>query len=126
MLISMNMNNIVFYDSDCGLCQRSIRFLISLDKNKRLLFAPLNGQTYLSILGKRSDLNTVVFLSGGRLSIKSDAIISVMEVLGGWKRLVIIIKIIPRFLRDFVYDLIAGRRRKVSCVILVKDSRFLL
>ena len=40
------MERIVFYDGDCGLCQRAISMLYTLDSNKILRFAPLNGDTY--------------------------------------------------------------------------------
>ena len=119
------MNKIVFYDGECGLCQRSIAFLSRLDSKKELLFAPLNGETYKAHFKESSDPSTVVFYSNDKLFLKSDAVMEVAKTLGGWKSVFIILKIVPRFLRDKLYDFIAGYRRKVSCIILERDHRFL-
>ena len=118
-------DHIIFYDGECGLCQRSISLIAKWDKNQILFFAPLNGVTYKKYFKDASDMTTVMFFSGGILFAKSDAIIEVGSVLGGLKKSWILLKIIPRFIRDSLYDWVAGQRKKVSCVILVKDQRFL-
>ena len=51
---------------------------------------------------------------------KSSAIIKIAENLGGKYRLSTLIRIIPRFIRDFVYDAISNRRKKLmnaSCLL---------
>ena len=117
--------DIVFYDGDCGLCQRSVAFIVMLDLKKELFFAPLNGETYHQLIQERSDMTTVVFYTAGKFYFKSDAIIEVGRRLGGWKKLAVFLKIIPRFIRDSIYDFIARHRKKVSCIILPRDQRFL-
>ena len=119
------MKGIVFYDGDCGLCQRSVYFLVKLDTRKELSFAPLNGVTYKKYFQEESPLTTVVYYSKNKLYTKSEAVIEVCRTLGGIKKVALILKIIPRFLRDRVYDFIASQRKKVSCIILPKDARFL-
>lgn len=116
---------IVFYDGECGLCQRSIAIIFLWDKHKTLFFAPLNGETYQGHFHEASDMTTVVFFDGGKLFTKSDAIIEIGRALGGWKKSLFFLKIIPRFIRDLVYGLIASHRKKVSCIILIQDERFL-
>lgn len=119
------MDKIVFYDGECGLCQRSVSFLAKIDSRHELVFAPLNGETYRKYFKGSSDLATVVFYKEGKIFVKSNAVIEVCSSLGGIKKLAVIFKIIPLSLRDKLYDLIAEYRRKVSCIILVKDERFL-
>lgn len=123
--MDLNLKEIIFYDGDCGLCQRSVSFIHSLDSEKKLAFAPLNGETYQALSLPKSDMTTVMFYSQGKLFFKSEAIIQVGWFLGGWKRVFILAKIIPRSLRDLVYDFIAKHRKKVSCIILPRDQRFL-
>lgn len=119
------MKSIVFYDGDCGLCQRSITLLATLDTKAVLGFAPLNGPTYKSYLkGVEADMQTVLFYNNGVVFERSDAVIEAIAWLGGWKKSVILLKIIPRFIRDAFYKFISNHRRKVSCVILPKDQRF--
>lgn len=55
------MDKVVFYDGDCGLCQRSVAAIVKVDSKKELFFAPLNGVTYQSLIGGQSDMSTVVF-----------------------------------------------------------------
>ena len=119
------MESIVFYDGGCGLCQRAISMLYNLDANKILHFAPLNGDTYKIYFKEESNMSTIIFYNNGKQFIRSDAVIEVMLVLGGWKKIVMLLKIFPLFLRDKIYLYIAKHRKKVSCTILHKDQRFL-
>jgi predicted DCC family thiol-disulfide oxidoreductase YuxK len=118
---------IVFFDGGCGLCQRSISFLAEADKEKQLRFAPINGETYLSIY-KKPDHNTTTlrFYLKGATYEKSDAFIKIGSHLGGgYKLLSIILLIAPKFLRDKIYDFVANERTKIKCVIIDRDDRFL-
>lgn len=119
------MDKIVFYDGDCGLCQRSIAFLSKIDTKKELIFAPLNGETYQMFFKGSSNLSTVVFYNHEKISVKSEAILEVCKSLGGIKKMATLLRIFPLKFRDMVYDLIANRRKNVSCIILPKDKRFL-
>lgn len=117
---------IVFYDGSCGLCQRSVSFLLHLDNKKEFLFAPLNGITYKKTFGDtHSDLSTVILYNEDKIFIKSAALLEVCRILGGQYYFFYIFKIIPVFVRDFLYDLIANRRKNIRCVVLQKDDRFL-
>lgn len=55
---------IVFYDSECILCNRTVRLIINLDKERKLAFAPIDGATFNSIdfNTKIENKNTLVFL----------------------------------------------------------------
>ena len=119
------MDKIVFYDGECGLCQRAISFLAKIDSKKELVFAPLNGETYRLFFKGSSNLSTVVFYHRENVFVKSEAVIEVCRALGGVKKLALIFRIFPLTFRDRVYDFIANQRKKVSCVILVRDERFL-
>lgn len=116
---------IIFYDGDCGLCQRSIAFLAAIDRTKQLRFAPLNGSTYLLYLKTPASMETVLYFDGEKLYAKSAAIINCLLDVGGWWKLIWPLKLIPLFIRNKVYDVIAGHRKKVSCPILIRDERFL-
>lgn len=123
--------NIVFYDGECGLCQRSIRLLIKLDSHHKLFFAPLNGETYQKFFGSTpSPMNTVVFRShSGMRFEKSEAFLELGNVLFPdqfcFKFIKTLVKLLPVRLRDALYDQIAKRRNRLKCVLLQKDNRFL-
>ena len=110
---------IVFYDGHCGLCHGFVRFLLKLDPEGEFVdFAPLQGETFKSLVKRRSleqipDSIAVLTGSGGLL-FRSDAVFSILRRIGGgWGRVAGILGFIPVPLRDLVYRAIAGIRRKV-------------
>lgn len=75
--------------------------------------APLQGTTYaaVQIPGKPVGLQTAVWHEGGRLFVRSDAGLRLMRSLGGLRgTLAGVLMVIPRGLRNWVYDRIAARR----------------
>ena len=126
----MSNETIVFYDGQCGLCNRLVNLLLVLDHKKRLKFAPLQGQTAKTKLPKEllADLKTMAFLKNGRLYTKSDAALEVVKTIGGIFSLFYIFKFIPRFIRDAVYDFISKNRirwfgQSDSCRMPTKKER---
>ncbi len=96
---------IVFYDGACGLCHGFVRFVLRHGPPD-ILFAPLPPQ--------RRDTMAVQLGNGQELK-RSDAVLTVLEQFGPvWRRLVQVLRWIPRPLRDAVYNLIARVRNRVS------------
>ena len=116
---------IVFYDGDCGLCQRSIRFLLAADKKKALKFAPLNGETYRHYYQTPSTLTTVLLYKDGITFQKSSAVFELGSLLGGIYKFSYLLKSVPEKFRDWVYDRIAARRKAFVCILMTPDPRFL-
>jgi predicted DCC family thiol-disulfide oxidoreductase YuxK len=110
----------------CNLCNCAVKCIIRIDKKERIRFAPIQSVPGQSLLKKSSIdsnvIDSVVYLSGGRVFLKSSAVLHLLKDIGGaWKILFGFI-IIPRFIRDFFYDLIAKSRYRVfgkreSCML---------
>jgi predicted DCC family thiol-disulfide oxidoreductase YuxK len=129
----------LFYDGHCGLCHRSVQFLLRRDpQGETFRFAPLQGPSFQAMVpaASRSTLpdSMLLLTVDGRLLLKSDAWLHIMHRLGGaWKLLGALCRIIPRPLRDSVYDAVAavrfrifGRRDDLCPVIpLALRGRFL-
>lgn len=122
--------NIVYFDGVCGLCNRFVDFLIRKDKKQKLLFAPLQGETAAKNLGidPGQEFDSVIFLEGDKLYYKSSAALRILSSMGGSWKLMRVFLIIPGFLRNFVYDIIANNRYKVfgkkeACRIPTKEER---
>ncbi len=116
--------NIVFYDGDCILCSRTILFLLKKDKQKKLLFAPLGGSTFSSYQKNNSKefKNTLVFLKNDAFLIESSAVLSIFQLLPFPWRLLSTLKIVPTFIRNSVYKIVARNRykwfgRKENCFV---------
>ena len=106
---------IVYFDGYCGLCDRFVQFVLRRDRRARYRFAPLQGSTARELLPPGLDpetSQTVILEEGGRFRIRSDAALAVLAGLGGAWRLVGLLRIVPRPLRDAVYDLVARNRTR--------------
>ena len=104
---------ILFYDGACGLCDRSVRWIIARDRDAVFRFAPLQGVTYreLEHADKPDDVSTFVALIDGHLLVRSDAILAVSRELGGaWRSLAAVGRLAPRPLRDACYRFVARHR----------------
>lgn len=109
----------VFYDGECGLCQRAVRFLLAEDPHgSAFRFAPLQGPTATREIASdvRAALpdSIVVLTSDRRVLVRSSAVVHVLERLGGlWRVLGTILALVPRPLRDLGYDAIARIRKRI-------------
>lgn len=110
---------IVFYDGVCGLCQRSVRFLLARDRERRFRFAALQSDFAHATLAAHGrdagDLDTMYLLldRGGpneRLLEKSDAALTAVTLLGGLWRLAALARALPQALRDAAYAMIVRNR----------------
>jgi predicted DCC family thiol-disulfide oxidoreductase YuxK len=105
--------SIVFYDGYCGLCSRTVKFLLAKDNKKDLYFAPLEGKTFdnLVLSGQISHKNnSVIFYHGGLAFYESDATLTIMSVLPAPWKFFSLLKFIPKSIRNFAYRFIAKNR----------------
>jgi len=119
----------VLYDGSCGLCHRSVRLLLAEDASgSAFLFAPLGDQQFEvdSIVVKTAD---------EKVLMRSDAIIHLLRRLGGvWRVIGVLLGVVPRPLRNALYDFIARIRYRIfgraknACPLMPPDlrSRFTL
>jgi predicted DCC family thiol-disulfide oxidoreductase YuxK len=115
-------NPILLYDGVCGLCNRLTQFVLKHDHRDRLRYASLQSDFAAVILKRHgkdpSDLDTVYVVqdygqANEKLLARSDAIISLAQELGGIWSLAGLGKVLPRFLRDWLYTLVARNRYRV-------------
>lgn len=112
---------ILFYDGECGLCQRLIRRLLALDQRGGLRFAPLQGPTAQAWLRERGlptkDFQSLIFLPEGLNGNcghlrKTDGVIAALHAIGH-PRMARYLRLVPRKVRDAGYRLVARVRRSI-------------
>jgi predicted DCC family thiol-disulfide oxidoreductase YuxK len=124
----------IFYDGRCGLCHRTVQFVLKRDSRRIFRYAPLQGTTFEQRVSPalRSSLpdSVIVLTSDGRLLTRSDAILHIYGRLGGvWNALAAVMAIIPRPIRDAAYDFIARirysvfGRRSETCPVVPAELR---
>lgn len=111
----------VLYDGECGLCDRSVQFLLRHDRRGVFRFGALAGVTAAAVRGRHPDLpaadETMVLVenpgsTGEHVRVRSDAALAMLTRLGGGWRLAAGLRIVPPFLRDAVYRFVARRRNR--------------
>lgn len=106
------IERIIFFDGVCNLCSASVRFVIRRDKKKKFHFASLQSEFAQKKLAGMSgnEIKTIVLLKNGEASFRSDAALEISrELIGLWPALYML-KIVPRFIRDGLYDFISRNR----------------
>jgi len=110
---------VVYYDGDCGLCHGAVRFLLAEDRGgKGFRYAALQSEHFAEHVSEaeRAGLADSVILrtADGRLLQRSDAAVHVLLALGGlWRVIGGALWLVPRPLRDFVYDGVARVRKRL-------------
>jgi len=119
---------VLFFDGVCGLCNHSVDLILGEDRDARLRFAPLQGETSAARLdpalyqdAETGDLGSLVLVDAAGTHLRSEAVLRVMSHLGGlWRALAFLARGVPRGLRDGSYRWMARRRyrffgEKESC-----------
>jgi predicted DCC family thiol-disulfide oxidoreductase YuxK len=124
------MSQIVFFDGLCNLCNGFVDFVVRRDSVGVFKFAPLQGKAAQEKLTAelRGELRTVALWSQGQVYTKSDAALTVLTQLGGSWVLFKGFWLLPKFLRDLVYDLVAGNRyawfgKRDTCRLPTEEER---
>jgi len=117
---------VLLFDGVCNLCNASVQWILNHDHRGRFRFAALQsatGQTFLRQFGlDQEKFESVVLVQGDRIFTHSDAPLEIVRHLGGAWSLLYGFKIIPRFLRDALYNWIARNRyrwfgRQEACML---------
>ncbi len=121
--------HILFFDGVCSLCNNFVNFLMRIDKKKKLRFASLQGKTAEHILPKEmtTNLNSLVLIHEGQFLSFSTASLTALRIVGGWYTIFYIFILLPKFIRDGVYRIIAKNRyswfgKRASCRVATKEE----
>jgi predicted DCC family thiol-disulfide oxidoreductase YuxK len=116
-------NPILLYDGVCGLCNRFVQFVLKRDAEDRFRFASLQSDLAATILQRHHrdphDLDTLYLVTNyqepdERLTARSDAVLAVLRQLGGfWRTAAFALQLLPRWLRDWKYSLVARTRYRL-------------
>ncbi len=112
--VDAGQSRVVLFDGDCTLCNSSVQFVIRHDKEGRFRFAALGSPVAVALLEGHAlpdkELDSVVYLRQGKAYSRSSAALYIAKDLGGVWSMLSIFLLVPRPLRDLVYDVIAKYR----------------
>jgi predicted DCC family thiol-disulfide oxidoreductase YuxK len=124
--------SIILFDGVCNLCDGVVQFVLKKDKKARFRFAALQSESGTALLKQfglpTNVYNSFVLVESGRAYQKSDAALQVLKGLGGVWILLYGFIIIPRPIRDFIYDWVARNRyrffgKKDECMLPTPEIR---
>jgi predicted DCC family thiol-disulfide oxidoreductase YuxK len=120
------MTDIVIFDGECNLCARSVQFILRHEARPRFKFSPLQSAAGARILAAHgfltTDVNSFVLVSDGKVYTRSAAALRIAREFKGPWQLLRILWLVPRPLRDLLYDFVARNRyswfgRSESCLV---------
>ena len=111
---------VLLYDGVCGFCNKTVQMILDHDRRGSLRFAALQSDYAQRIVARHPELrgvDSVVFVEaapgGERVYARSDAALKVASYLGGFWKVFLAARIVPRRLRDYLYDLFARNRYRL-------------
>ncbi|HEY2773843.1 MAG TPA: DCC1-like thiol-disulfide oxidoreductase family protein [Candidatus Binatia bacterium] len=122
----------VFYDGSCALCHGCVRFLLAEDTEPASFrIAPIGGETWIARVPQSERMrapDSIVLLRGGRVMVRSLAVIEILDSLSGlWWIVATVARVVPRSMADRLYDTVASNRyrwfgrRSDACPLLPPD-----
>lgn len=113
-MLPFKNQKIILFDGECNLCESNVIFIIKRDPHKKFKFASLQspiGQEILKYFGLNHEvLNTLVLIINDKYYLKSTASFKILRELDSGFRFCYWLIILPKFLRDWGYDLVSNTR----------------
>jgi predicted DCC family thiol-disulfide oxidoreductase YuxK len=108
----LSQKKIVFFDGVCNLCNGFVDFLLRVSFRNSICVASLQGAAAAELLSaKETDgLQSVIYFREGRVFEKSTAVIRILSDANPIFSILLLFLILPRAIRDGVYDFVAHRR----------------
>jgi predicted DCC family thiol-disulfide oxidoreductase YuxK len=122
----------VLFDGICNFCNSSVNFIIDRDYKDRFRFAALQSGKGIKLMNKfgldSENLKTIILIEDDKYYTKTTAALRIVKHLRGiWKFFYVLI-IIPPFIRNIAYSIIAKYRyrwfgKKDVCRIPLQEEK---
>ena len=121
--------HIILFDGECNFCSFWVKYVVKRDKKDVFRFTSLQSEKGKELLQKfkiDKAIDSVVLIEKEHVYIKSTAAFRVLKTLGGFRSVFYGLIIVPAFIRDFFYDIMAGLRYKLfgqqTCELPLDDN----
>lgn len=135
LTMQKQLQHLIFYDGTCGLCDRTVQFLLKIDKHQIFAFAPLQGITaakFLTTLPENfRQIDSLILVENYRspdakIFLQSKAVFRIFWLLDSFWTLIGWLNFLPSLFFDWAYKLIARNRYQLfsrSCLIPSKNNK---
>jgi predicted DCC family thiol-disulfide oxidoreductase YuxK len=132
----MNKAPVILFDGVCNLCNGAVQFVIKHDREKKFSFASLQSNAGQELLNEyrlpAANYTSFVLLQDGKAYTRSTAALKVARNLNGLYKLGYTFMIVPKFIRDGIYNWVSNNRykwfgKRTECIIPTPElkERFL-
>ena len=121
----------MLFDGECNFCDASVQFILKRDPKGVFKFASLQsevGQQLLKEYDVPNNMDSIVLIDSDGYYTKSTAALKIARQLTDFWKYVYIFIIVPKFVRDIVYNIIAKNRykwfgKKEACMLPTAEQR---
>ena len=108
-------NPVIMFDGYCNLCNGAVQWIIKRDTKEQFYFAPINSHYATNTLSSSflTSIDSIVLIMDNQTYIKSTAALEIARQLPFPYPLLAVFYLIPRVLRDSVYDFVARNRYRI-------------
>ena len=104
------VENVIYYDGECGLCHLAVRFILRVDSKNKFYFSPLSN-----LDNNLKNIDSIILKKGNKVYYEGQAIIMIFENIDNkWNYLANVLKLIPINVLDTAYRWVSRNRAKVS------------
>lgn len=117
-------DKVVFFDGVCNLCNSWVQWLIKRDKKNVLHYSSLQSAYAKQHITDPEILSTdsIVFFVNNTFYTRSSAVFQILKQLGFPYKIALVFYLVPRFIRDYVYNTVAKNRyrwfgKRATCMV---------
>ena len=112
----MNHQPTILFDGVCNFCNSAVNFTIKRNTKANILFAPMQSEAGQKLLQQYNlpadDMQSFIFIDEGKVYKQSTGALKVCRYLRGLWPLCYGFMVVPKFIRDGIYNWIAKNRYK--------------
>ena len=104
------VENVIYYDGECGLCHLAVRFILRVDSKNKFYFSPLSN-----LDNNLKNIDSIILKKGNKVFYEGQAIIMIFENIdNNWNYLANVLKLIQINVLDTAYRWVSRNRAKIS------------
>ena len=125
---------IILFDGECAMCNNYILFVAKHDSDDNFRFLSIQNKKVNELKKIHSicteNISSIYIIDNNEVKIKSKAVLKILSMLKFPYNLLIVFYVIPSFLRDIIYDLVAKNRYRIfgkvdECSIVKKYTNLI-
>lgn len=109
--------NLLLFDGVCNLCNHTVQFVLERDRQGLVHFGSIQSETGSRLYREHGydpeHPDSMLLLTPKGAFRESDAAMEIARLLGGWWKLLTVLKILPRWLRNAAYRSVARNRYRL-------------